>query len=122
MVVLANIRIFVVRWLPLLLWMAAIFFVSHQPSHSIPKLGAWDVLIKKGAHFLAYAVLALLAYRVTIDTQKPYGIALIVTAVYALTDEWHQTLVPMRNGTVTDALIDGTGGAVALIIHRWQQR
>lgn len=66
------------RWLSLLFWMAAIFFMSNQPSEVLPVYGSWDWLIKKGAHFLAYALLAVLAFRVTRDgprrTSMPFSL------------------------------------------------
>ncbi|HZD10457.1 MAG TPA: hypothetical protein VE553_03875, partial [Candidatus Binatia bacterium] len=53
------------RWLPMLLWMVSIFIVSNQPKSTIPSYGVWDWVVKKGAHMLAYALLASLARRVT---------------------------------------------------------
>jgi VanZ family protein len=110
-----------VRGLPMLFWMGVIFVLSDQPSPVVPVLGPWDLLFKKGAHFLAYAILALLAYRLTRSMPHPYFRALAITAIYAVFDEWHQTFVPTRNGTPMDILIDCAGGLAALLTHRWQQ-
>lgn len=48
--------------------------------------------------------------------------AFILSVVYAITDEYHQTWVPGRTGKTTDTLIDGGGAAfgvlfAAKIIH-----
>jgi VanZ family protein len=116
------------RWLPLLLWMAIIFAVSHTPTQAIPGFGAWDLLIKKGSHFLAYAILALLAHRAIAPSGQGrgrqgrgrqawvhYGWAWLVAAVYAISDEYHQTFTPGRNGNVADVLIDALGALTALL-------
>jgi len=108
-----------VRWLPLLLWMAAIYVISDQPDDAVPSFGVWDLLVKKGAHFLAYAILAWLAYRVVENTRHPFLTALLITAVYAASDEYHQTFVPGRHGRGFDWIIDCLGGLGALyVIHR----
>ncbi len=109
------------QWLPLISWTAVIFFVSHQPSQNIPIFGFWDLLVKKGAHFIAYLILAELAFGAT--NQKRPAYALLITLLYAISDEWHQTFIPGRNGTLIDVLIDFSGGVTALFIHyRWKRR
>ena len=103
------------RWLPMLAWMALIFYVSHQPSADIPQFGTWDLLVKKGSHFGAYFILAWLA-RFALGR---WDWALLLTAVYAVSDEYHQTFVPGRDGNLLDVLIDTLGGLAAWASHRW---
>lgn len=115
------------RWLPLLLWMGAIFTLSHQPSDTIPQFGVWDLLFKKGAHFGAYALLALLALRVTAVGKRPFThhpllFAFLITLLYAISDEFHQTFVPGRHGRFADVLIDAAGGATALLMLHFRAR
>ncbi len=111
------------QWLPLLIWMAAIFLVSNQGKQELPSFGLWDTLAKKGGHFAAYMILALLAHRAASQSQRPYLWAALITALYALTDEFHQTFVPSRQGSLIDVIIDCAGGAAALVTHyRWQRR
>jgi VanZ family protein len=97
------------RWLPLLGWMALIFYVSHQPAGEIPQFGIIDLLVKKGAHFGAYFILAWLARRAL----GRWDWALLLTAVYAISDEYHQTFIPGRDGNVIDIIIDCIGGLAA---------
>jgi VanZ family protein len=100
------------RWLPMLLWMAVIFAVSHTPTENIPAFGAWDVMIKKGSHFMAYAILALLVYMAF-----PHkGWAWLIATLYAVSDEYHQTFVPGRSGLVSDVIIDSLGALAALLV------
>jgi VanZ family protein len=101
--------------------MAAIFFMSNQPSEALPVYGPWDWLIKKGAHFLAYALLAFLAFRVTREGPRPYLIAFLIAFAYAVSDEIHQLFVDGRHGTAVDVVIDSLGALAALwLIHRKQ--
>ena len=106
------------RWLPLLLWMGAIYVLSDQPKAGIPSFGVWDLLVKKGSHFLAYAVLAVLAWRGFRAGTRPYLWAILLTILYAISDEYHQTFIPGRNGTLDDVMIDSFGGLTALFSLR----
>jgi VanZ family protein len=71
-----------------------------------------------------YAVLALLLWRVLRRPAAPdvpswrwshAGLALALAALYAATDEFHQTFVPSRQGSVWDVLLDTTGAAIGLL-------
>lgn len=97
------------RWLPLLAWMGLIFYTSHQPAGEIPQFGTLDLLVKKGAHFGAYFILAWLAH----FAWGRWDRALLLTAVYALSDEYHQTFIPGRDGNIIDVIIDCLGGLAA---------
>ena len=111
----ANMIVRLRRWVPLVAWMALIFYFSHQPKGSIPSYGSWDVLVKKGGHFAAYGLLALLARRAGLRSPA----ALVLAVVYAVSDEVHQLYIPGRNGQFLDVLIDGAGAATALALLPW---
>lgn len=110
------------RWLPVLLWMALIFAFSAQPT--LPHLPGplFDVLLKKGAHFAVYAVLAALCWRALAPRRGAWGWAWLLVVLYACTDEWHQSFVPRRHPAATDVLIDAAGAATALCIMYLTQR
>jgi VanZ family protein len=42
--------------------------------------------------------------------------ALLLVVLYSLTDEYHQTFVPTRTGSIYDSFIDMSGGLTALIL------
>ena len=110
------------RFTALLLWLLVIFFVSHQPSASIPDYGPWDLLIKKAGHLLAYGVLALLAKWVGFSTRS----SLVLVLAYAASDELHQRYIPGRHGNILDVLIDMLGAVLALLLahylsFRWRK-
>ncbi len=114
-----------VRWLLLIGWMAAIFFVSGQPQ--LPQIPtSWvDLVVKKLAHATAYAILFGLWFD-ALDTnagtaKNRVPLALMLTFGYAISDEWHQTFVPGRHGQVWDVLIDSTGALIFLAVI-WRTR
>ncbi len=116
-------RRFLRFWLPPLVWMGLIFFFSsrpHLPSAPQPWL---DILLKKSAHALGYGVLSWLYLRALREKARhPQATSLTLALLYALSDEYHQTFVPGRNGTLWDVGVDGIGVGVAMLLARWLQR
>ena len=126
-----------VRWLPPFLWMAAIFFFSNQPSLPSAPDAMVDTLIKKTLHAIAYGILAWLWWRAlrvsTAGADEASSPApktrlvlpitlLLITVLYAASDEWHQTFVPGRMGRISDVLIDSAGAIIALSVLYAQLR
>ena len=97
---------------PLLLWLF--------PGMAEASLASAHFLVRKAAHFTEYAVLALLAARAfrTSRVEKLrrrwWLAAFALVACVALVDEYHQSFLPARTGTVYDSLLDMAGGATAL--------
>jgi VanZ family protein len=82
------------------------------------------VFVRKCAHLTEYAVLALLLWRALHKPPGPgvarwrwpvAGLVLALVALYAASDEFHQTFVPSREGCVTDVVLDTIGGALGLL-------
>jgi VanZ family protein len=101
---------------PLLRWLV--------PQISAELLHAVILLVRKGAHLTEYAIFALLLWRALRQSPRhelpPWDwslvkLALLLTALYAASDEFHQLFVPFREASVWDVLLDTTGGALALI-------
>ena len=87
-------------------------------------VGDWFFVVK-GWHMTEYAVLVSLA--IAVLRRRGIGgrvgspwLAFAFAAVFAATDEWHQTFVPGRDGCVRDVLID-TGGALLAALG-WSAR
>jgi VanZ family protein len=97
---------------PLLLWLF--------PDITEASLAYAHFLVRKAAHFSEYAVLALLAARAFRTSQSEklrrrwWLAAFALVACVALLDEYHQSFLPARTGTVYDSLLDMAGGAAAL--------
>ena len=94
--------------------------------------------VRKTAHVTEYAILALLLFRALAKFARfvpaqpspfPWRAALFAfafAALYATTDEFHQTFVPSRTGQVSDVFIDSSGAAAGLFalwfVGRWRNR
>jgi VanZ family protein len=104
-------------WLPPLLLMGLIFFFSAQPSLD-SGLGWIDTVGRKLVHFGEYALLCFLWWRL-LRTGLPGGraalVALLISSLYAATDELHQSFVDGRHGTSVDWAIDTAGAAAAAL-------
>lgn len=50
------------------------------------------------------------------DFSLLYIWSIVVGAAYAASDEWHQTMVPSRSGSVEDVLIDAAGIVVGVLV------
>jgi len=109
----------VLRSLAPLVLMGAIFYLSAQPAGA--DLAWWEVGVRKLGHFGGYAVLTLLwtwalAPRLR---RRALPVAVAIAVLYAVSDEYHQSLVDGRAGTARDVLIDAFGACVAALAVRW---
>ena len=72
--------------------------------------------VRKMAHVIEYAVLCMLLY-VGLAGGKHAGLlSVLLTVLYAVTDEVHQLFVPGRAGLFVDVLIDSIGAGVGLVL------
>lgn len=123
-----------------LLWMVGIFMLSHQSAsissgqsgvfveqlrHIAPSVDQQllTFLVRKGAHIFAYFVLGILTFNALwrVDLSKfkfnyPVGLSVIVCALYAVSDEFHQLFVSGRSGEVRDIIIDSCAATVGVFI------
>jgi len=100
------------QWLPPLLWMAVIFYLSAQPDLPHAPDALLDTLLKKAAHIAEYALLFLLylrAWKSGRGADQALRTSLWATGVYALSDELHQAFVPGRHPNWYDVVIDMSG-------------
>ena len=101
---------------PLVLWLF--------PDTSPEALLAIHGVTRKIAHLTEYALLGILAARAFRGSRHEalrewwFVMSLVLVIVYALADEYHQSFVPSRTGTIYDSLIDMAGGLAALIVVR----
>ena len=101
------------KWLPVIGWMALIFFGSSLPSTSVSENTILDIIIHKIAHLLEYSVLGFFSMRAA---GKRY-LLLAIPIVFAATDEIHQLFVPSRQGRLHDFLIDSSGVLLGAFIY-----
>jgi len=94
-----------------------------------------DVLVlRKCAHLTEYAIMALLFWRAlrkpNRSDPRPWswsiaGWSILLVAVYASSDEFHQIFVPGREAAVHDVVIDTIGGSFGIlalwVIGNWRK-
>ena len=107
------------RFVPPLLLMGLIFFLSAQPDLS-SGLGTWDLILRKLAHMTEYGLLWWLWWRALGHGNMALPAAIAIG--YSITDELHQTTVEGRHGTPVDVLIDSAGVALAILEARARAR
>jgi glycopeptide antibiotics resistance protein len=133
---------FLKYWLPLLVWLGVIFLGStdlvsaeHTSRFIVPfllwlKPGMSPATIRlilfgirKCAHVAEYAILALLLWRAlrsssTLRTKSAmlYGAVLLACALFAASDEFHQSFVKSRTPSVHDVILDVAGALFGLLI------
>ena len=107
------------RIILVLVWMGIIFILSSIPSLQSGLPSAFDLIARKMAHVFVYFVLTGLVWYALDPTPMWKGAklrtALIIVFLYAISDEYHQTFVPGRNGAPLDVLVDSIGMSIALL-------
>ncbi|MEW6319988.1 MAG: VanZ family protein [Acidobacteriota bacterium] len=103
-------------WLPVVAYMAAIFYVSSLSEPPAP-----EQVSDKQLHFWVYGGLALVTLRALarggwagVGAATLAG-AWLIAAGYGVTDEWHQTFTPGRSPEWADVAYDAAGAGAALI-------
>jgi VanZ family protein len=86
----------------------------------------WHFFIRKGGHVFGYGLLSILLFRAWRETlpektgarwsSRWASIAVLGTALVASLDEWHQSYIPSRTGTVHDVILDTCAGIAAQIL------
>jgi VanZ family protein len=133
-------------WLPVLLWAAIIFFFSSDPNpykylpeawrSAVPlptiiraceglrvffeeqSLAEW---IGQLMHFIEYLVLAFLIsralYKTSAASTKIPALVILISMLFALSDEIHQLFVPGRAFQVIDLFIDFLGSLFGVFLY-----
>lgn len=108
-------------WLPALLWLGGIFFLSAQPSLRVSTVNWQDFILRKLAHFSEYFILSSLVFRgfhygSGISRKKSLIMAFLISFIYAASDEFHQTFIFDREGRARDVFIDTAGNLVSVLV------
>ncbi len=121
----------------IIFWGSTDALSSHNTSRFLAPLIGWLLpglseqeiirmvfIVRKGGHFMEYAVLAILRWRArryaNLKEPDPWSWAdavwaFLIAAVYAVTDELHQHFVASRWASVGDVFLDSTGAALGLL-------
>jgi VanZ family protein len=125
-------------WIPVLVLMALIFTLSSLPGELVgqvaqpieagfnaasPASRTLEIDWLKVGHIIGYAGLGLAGYyaiRTTTSSQPRFIVlfTVLMCAIYAMTDEFHQTFVAGRTGRTIDVILD-TGASLGALVVRW---
>lgn len=103
-------------WLPVVTYMAVIFWLSSMSSPPGPD--GW--LSDKAQHAIAYGGLAVVTLRATSGGRwwaAPVGafaLAWLIATAYGASDEFHQSFTPGRTPDLLDLRADAIGAAAGL--------
>ena len=132
-------------WIWVIAWMSIIFFFSTDlfsgsqtsriirpflkwfaPDISAESIATVQLVFRKIAHLVEYAILSILCCRALVkqDKLRVLQLAALVQAVliavaYAAFDEWHQSWTDERFGSPLDVAIDSVGAIVGAVLFSW---
>jgi len=105
-----------VRFLPPLLWMVFIFYLSSRQKLAVSPNYWFSFFVFKSLHIIEYGTLFFLWFLALAEAERSLGgrkkrirLAIYISFLYAISDELHQTLVPTREGRGRDVFIDLLG-------------
>ena len=132
---------FLRSWLPVFLWASVIFFFSTDIFSSANTAGALGpilqqifpqltpdhidrihAVIRKLGHFTEYFIFGWLLWRALRShdamPSRRLALSIVITLLYAASDEWHQSFVPSRTSSMIDVLIDTIGSICGISFAR----
>lgn len=135
-------RSFLKYWLPVFIWLGMIFVGSTnllsteqtsrfvvpflqwlKPDISAEALAQIHFVVRKLGHIFEYAILAMLLWRAVrggtnlrMSMSFVFAAVWLVCAIFATSDEFHQSFVSSRTAASSDVLIDVCGATVGLAI------
>ena len=122
------------------IWMVVIFIFSQQPAsissgqsnvfveqlhHIVPSIDQQllTFMIRKSAHIFAYFILGILIFNALwraelrkLSFGRPTMSSIIICALYAASDEFHQLFVSGRSGEIRDIIIDGIAASIGVVL------
>lgn len=118
-----SIKTIINALLPPLTWATLIFYLSNQSTLPSPNLATLDFILKKLGHLTVYAVFYWLVWRALFllsnqesrITKSIWLTTFIICMLYAISDEWHQSLTPNRTASWRDVGFDFAGMTTAFL-------
>jgi len=106
----------IIRFLPALIWMGFIFYLSSRQTTGIGVNSYWPrFAIMKSFHLIEYAILFILI-NFALNSNL---ISIAASYFYGVTDEIHQLFTPGRTSKFTDTLIDLLGIIIGFLLFKY---
>jgi len=116
-----KLKLFVLYWLPLILYCLFIYIQSANPSpDQIPIFPYVDKVL----HVTAYGIMGILFYRAYQTLRLKDNIKMLMflsvvsASLYGISDEIHQSFVPFRQAEVADVIADMIGAIVGVCLYQ----
>jgi VanZ family protein len=128
-------------WLPVIFWMGFVFWMSTEtfssqntfspvetvlrflfPKISFQGMDLIHALIRKSGHVIEYFIMGLLLFRafrsnsIVLWKWRWSFFAVIGVALWAASDEFHQSFIPTRTASAMDVAIDTAGGVLSQVV------
>jgi VanZ family protein len=136
-------RGFLKAWLPVIVWVIVIFAGSTDllsgaqtsrflgpflrwldPHMSYHTMETIFIVVRKAGHVTEYAILAILLWRAfrqgtpwQLNLSILFLVVSVACALFAVSDEFHQSFVPSRTPSARDVLIDIAGALIGIGIY-----
>ena len=113
-------------WVPVALYAGMIFYLSSQshPDDDLPSF-LFEEISDKVLHAVEYGILSVLCYRAfrwaagPAIAQQAVVLAIVTASLYGITDEVHQSFVPLRDSSWQDWLADTIGAVIGALSWRF---
>ena len=111
-----------------------LFPILHFLTNVDPvRFEVWNYYIRKAGHVVGYfglSVLLFRAWRATLQLPNAAAwawrwaaTAFVMSSAIAAADEWHQTFIPSRTGTLRDVALDSAAAlAGQFLVYGWLSR
>jgi len=108
-----------VHWIPPVVWASLIFWLSNKSQ--LPEPSFWlPPFTDKIIHAGIFAILSCLLYPAfrTMGSSRWQAavFSMIVSSLYGITDEWHQSMVANRTPDLFDWVADTIGGSFVFLL------
>ncbi|MFC1700447.1 VanZ family protein [Patescibacteria group bacterium] len=96
-------------WIPAITVMLIIFIFSSIPGPTIDDAGLKRASLQISAHFVLFMLLTIAFFKPT----KNILLSILLTILYAMTDEIHQIFTYMRSSSLFDIYVDSLGSLIS---------
>ena len=107
------------RRAPFALALMALIFLQSSQAGVLGDLGVFNLILSSAAHMLMFGLLtAVLWWMLRPVTGRALLIAVVLAALYGVSDEIHQSFVATRTASFADIGFDVLGAALAALLIR----
>ncbi len=97
------------KWIPAFIVMGVISGISSLSGPAITSLGLGSEAYHINGHFIMFVFLCFAYFKAT----KNIFHSIMLTFIFAIIDEFHQTFTPFRSSSFFDICVDTIGGLIS---------